>query len=76
MVNELQEMMRAQFTAEAVDLSRFEARIIGGCHQLCEHVQHIAGDQSAVRAGVVSLIGTVKEIAHTVNTVHQSFLTH
>jgi hypothetical protein len=30
MIAELQEMMQAQFTAGTVDISRFEARIMGG----------------------------------------------
>ena len=59
-----------------MDLNRFEARIIGGCHSLCEHVQHIAGDQQEDRAGIVSLIGTVKEIANTVNTICSSIGEH
>ena len=59
-----------------MDLNRFEARIIGGCHSLCEHVQHIAGDQQEDRAGIVSLIGTVKEIGNTVNTVRSTIGEH
>jgi hypothetical protein len=69
-------MMHAQFTAGTVDISRFEARIIEGCQQLCAHVHHLASDQSEVRSGVVNLISTVKEIAVTVNTDHQASLAH
>jgi uncharacterized phage infection (PIP) family protein YhgE len=72
MITELQEMMRAQFTASPEELNRFEARIMAGCHQLCTHVHQLAGEKQEVRAGVVSLIGTVKEIAGTVNTTNQS----
>jgi hypothetical protein len=43
---------------------------------LCEHVQHIAGDQQEDRAGIVSLIGSVKEIANTVNTVRSTIGEH
>jgi uncharacterized phage infection (PIP) family protein YhgE len=35
-------------------------------------VHQLAGEKQEVHAGVVSLIGTVKEIAGTVNTNHQS----
>ena len=69
-------MMHAQFTAGTVDISRFEARIIEGCQQLCAHVHHLASDQSDLRSGVVNLIATVKNIAVTVNTDHQEALAH
>ena len=35
-------------------------------------MHQLAGEKQEVHAGVVSLIGTVKEIAGTVNTNHQS----
>jgi hypothetical protein len=76
MIAELQEMMQAQFTAGTVDISRFEARIMGGCHQLCTHVHHLAGDHKEVRQGLVNLIGNVREIAVAVNTDHEALQTH
>ena len=36
----------------------------------------MAGNQTEVRSGLVNLITTVKEIAGTVNTDHQAFLSH
>ena len=59
-IAEQQEIMHAQLTAGTVDISRFEERIMQGCHQLCTHVHFLAGDQNDVRTGVVNLIATVK----------------
>jgi hypothetical protein len=70
MVAELQEMMHAQFQSDAVDASRFEARIVEGCHSLCSHVHQLAGGQHDIYNGLRCLISTVKEIASTVNTDH------
>lgn len=76
MIAELHALRNAQFTAEHMEINRFEQRVAAGCQALCNHVHALADDQSEVRQVLVNLIAKVQELAESINHDHQAFLNH